>query len=91
MYSDSQEMAEPAEKKEEEGEYEETTIPKSICPGMKVGDEVVLKITGELEDEWRVAYAPQESKEHEESEPEEGMMAPGGAKGPPTEMGGMYE
>lgn len=46
---------------EQGGEGGETaTIPESLCPGMKEGDEIVLKIVGKSDGQYQVAYAPAE-------------------------------
>lgn len=76
-------MASPApsavEGSEEQGKTETSTIPKSLCPGMKVGDSVELKIVGELDSEYEVAY--EEETETDEAPEMEEEMAP-----PPTAM-----
>lgn len=65
----------PAEK-EEPMESETTVIPKSLCPGMKVGDTVNLKIVRELENEYEVAYGERD-RETDIPEPESApQMAP---------------
>lgn len=47
-----------------QGEGGETaTIPSSLCPGMKEGDEIVLKIVGVADGQYQVAYAPEEGAE----------------------------
>lgn len=52
--------------KEDEGQ-QTTLIPKSLCPDMNVGDEVVLKIVAGHENDWEVEYAPKsEGKEEGE-------------------------
>lgn len=66
-------------------ESETATIPKSLCPGMKVGDEVTLKIVRELEGEYEVSYPPKSSRETDEDEEE---MAPVPA---PSGMASMME
>lgn len=50
-----------------EGEGKTALIPKSLLGGkeFKVGDEVVLKITHEYEDEVAVEYAPEKPAEEE--------------------------
>lgn len=69
---------------EEKKEGEQTELlNSSICPGMKVGEELVLKIVGVHDKEYEVAYAPKEEKEPDE---------PG--EGPPVgdaEMASMME
>jgi hypothetical protein len=57
-------------------------VPSELCPGMKVGDEMVVKILSVDDDSYEVAYAPDKGKpkaEEPESEGEaqvpEGSMA----------------
>lgn len=77
---------ESPEKAEDRQDSERTTlIPESLCPGMDVGDEIVLKIVAAHEDEYEVAYAPKkESKSKEEpsmsqaSEDNESVTSDGG-------------
>lgn len=68
-YSDSPDTsaAAPAAEKEDSG-GQTALLPKSICPGMKPGDEMVLKITAVHDDQYQVSYAPEES--HEAASPE---------------------
>lgn len=56
----------------DEMEGQTALIPKSLCPGMEVGDEVKLKVVGVHEDELEVAYEGkgEEGKSESESEPE---------------------
>lgn len=51
-------------------------IPKSACPGMKAGEELVSKIVAVHDEEYACQYAPKE-----EAPPEEGMA---GEAGPPN-------
>lgn len=62
--------AKPDEKKEGEGE-QTGLLPKAILMGKEFnpGDEVVLKIVRIHDDQVEVAYAPEKSKAHDESEP----------------------
>lgn len=65
---------ESPEKHEERQDNERTTlIPSSLCPGMDVGEEIVLKIVGVHEDEYEVAYAPEKGKEDQEESDEPSM------------------
>lgn len=83
MYGDSQVAAPSGPEGEAQQDSETTLVPKSICPGMKVGDEMVLKIVGDREQDWEVAYAPKEgSKEEEagESPAEESQEQGGGGE-----------
>lgn len=79
MYSDaapeSKTSPEP-QGDDDKGQGETALIPKSLCPDMKPGDEVVLKITRGLEDDWEVVYAPKEGKS--EKSPEPVAAPPGG-------------
>lgn len=54
----------PEEEKTEEAEGASALIPKALLGGkdFKVGDEVVLKIVHEYEDEVEVEYAPEKPK-----------------------------
>lgn len=86
--------AEPSPKPSPEGDKDEESagasalIPKSLLAGkdFTVGDEVVLKIVHEYEDEVEVEYAPEKPKEKPTEKPapsandEIDMMAAG--KGP---------
>lgn len=69
MYSDAPEAAAappseeaPAEKEGEEGTGETALVPSSLCPGMKAGDEMVVKIDRVLENQYEVSYAPEKGK-----------------------------
>jgi len=44
-------------------------VPSELCPGMKVGDEMVVKIIGVDDDSYEVAYAPKEGKGEQEEAP----------------------
>jgi hypothetical protein len=48
---------------------ETALIPQSLCPGMKPGDELVLKIDRVHGEEYEVSYAPKEESP-EEAPPE---------------------
>lgn len=74
IYPDMDEMPEAAkagsEPEPEKSDTEEasgstTLIPKSLLAGkdFKVGDEVVLKITHEYDEDFAVEYAPEKPKE----------------------------
>lgn len=61
---------ESPEQAEDNQDSEQTAlIPSSLCPGMDVGDEVVLKIVGVHEDEYEVAYDPKKAKGDNAKEP----------------------
>jgi len=91
MYADAE--AAPASNPESESEGGETTktalVPKSFCPGMKVGDEFTVRIAAEHEDEFALEY-PEPGEEEAEPEAEsEAPMGPGGAG--PSRMESMME
>lgn len=72
MYSDaatSRDSNPKSKSDEDQGQGETALIPKSLCPDMKPGDEVVLKITRGLEDDWEVVYAPKEDNTEESPKP----------------------
>jgi len=82
--------AEPAARDQTADEQTTAVIPKSICPGMKVGDEVVLRIVAEHADEFEVSYAPEEGGDEEEAA-EPGEEAPPAPALAPDEMASMME
>lgn len=59
-------------------------VPSELCPGMKVGDEMVVKIVGVDDDSYEISYAPKEGK----GEAEE---APASAPAPEGSMASMME
>jgi len=61
-------------------------INSEVCPGMKAGDEMIVKIERVLEGEYEVSYAPEKGKEESEPEPEPSMTEPQGGG-----MSGMFE
>lgn len=54
-------------------------VPSELCPGMKVGDEMVVKIIGVDDDSYEVAYAPKEGKPEEQEETPAPAPAPEGS------------
>jgi len=57
-------------------------VPSELCPGMKVGDEMVVKILSVDDDSYEIGYAPKEGKGGDEegaaeapAPPPEGSMA----------------
>lgn len=52
-------------------------INKEVCPGMKPGEEMVVKIERVLDNEYEVSYAPEPEKEEAAEEP--------GSEGPPIQ------
>lgn len=59
-------------------------VPSELCPGMKVGDEMVVKIIGVDDDSYEISYAPKEGK----PKAEEGEVS---APAPEGSMGSMLE
>ena len=68
-------------------------INKEVCPGMNVGEEMVVKIEAVHDDEYEVSYAPEPKEEGGEGR---GMEMAGGvvsapeAPPPGGSMAGMY-
>ncbi len=69
MYSDAEPAAAPAPKDpdndgdtHEEGGGETALVPQSLCPGMKPGEEMVVKIDSLTENDYVVSYAPEKGK-----------------------------
>lgn len=54
------------EQKDPDDNGKTALIPASLCPGMDVGDEVVLEIVGVHEDEYEVKYAPKKEEKSKE-------------------------
>lgn len=50
-----------------------TTVPKSMCPGMKVGDNITLKIIADRAQEYQVAYEKGGVEDEEEGSMEQPM------------------
>jgi len=86
MYNDGPDSGSsaPADESEDEG-GETALLPKSLCPGMKPGDEIMLKIDSVQEDQYVVSYPPKESASEEKSD-----TAPEGSSGD-KEMASMME
>lgn len=61
-------------------------VPSELCPGMKVGDEMVVKILSVDDDSYEIAYAPEKGKPKAKEE------EAGEAEAPPAEgsMASMY-
>lgn len=95
MYSDGPggESKEKPHDEAQESDYPVASLPKSILGGkdFKVGDEIVLKITGMAEEDFQVRYAPPKEKEagKESAGEMEAPAAMGG--GGDAEMAGMME
>ncbi len=92
-YDDGPEAAAKAPDKQPPSEHDEdkehtdtALVPKSLCPGMKPGDEFMIRIERELEDQYEISYPKQEAKEGEEEKPEPEAPAP-----PPGQMAGYME
>lgn len=71
MYSDADMGPESESAEPSESEGQTSVIPKSLCPGMKPGEEIVLKIVRVTDDSYEVAYAPEKGKEEESPAPEQ--------------------
>lgn len=66
-------------------------IDSAICPGMKPGDEMVVKIEKVMDKEYLVSYAPEpEDKGEESTESEAAPSGPPSAATAPS-MAGMME
>lgn len=63
-----------AARPKESAAAQSTLIPKSMCPGMKPGDEVSLRIDKVLEEEYQVSYTKQPEEEAEETGETDPMM-----------------
>lgn len=84
MYSDGPPAEATAAPDEQEAEGGATAlIPKSLCPGMKPGDPIELKIVRVHDDQYEVSYAPEEESMEEPSAPPEAA--------PDAAMAGMME
>lgn len=62
-------------------------VPSELCPGMKVGDEMVVKILSVDDDSYEIGYAPKEGKGEDKGEGE----APAPAPAPEGSMSSMLE
>ena len=82
-----------ADERETPEEGKTALLNSEICPGMKVGDELVLKVTGVHEGEYEVAYAPEPKEEEEPTESGEPAGTVGAAPAPSGASmgGGMYD
>jgi len=71
MYGDNPDAdaAPAADEKEDEG-GETAVLPKSLCPGMKPGDELTLKIDSVQEDQYVVSYPGKESSKEKAEAPQ---------------------
>lgn len=63
---------------EEKGSGKTYLINSEVCPGMKPGDEMVVKIERVLDGEYEVSYAPEKGEEEEAGGSEPAMMEGGG-------------
>ncbi len=64
MYSDAPPAPDSAAPDEEEAQGGTTAlIPKSLCPGMKPGDMINLKIDRVHDDQYQVSYIPEQTEE----------------------------
>jgi hypothetical protein len=64
--------AAPGASETKAGSSETALLPKSLCPGMKVGSTITLTITADHGEEYEVSY----NKEPEGDEPEAGEAEP---------------
>jgi hypothetical protein len=78
------------EEHHDEGEeYGKTAVlPSELCPGMKAGEQIILRIVGVDKDSYEVAYEPEEKGE--EGEMEGKVTAPQTSPGA-SEMSSMME
>jgi hypothetical protein len=79
----------PAEGSDEtegaKGEGQTALVPESLCPGMKPGEEMVVRIKSVMDGQYEVEYSPEPDKK-EEAPPEAPAKPPGDA-----EMASMME
>lgn len=54
-------------------------VPSELCPGMKVGDEMVVKILSVDDDSYEIGYAPKEGKGKDDGEEPASAPAPEGS------------
>jgi hypothetical protein len=68
----------PGDSETKTGSGETALLPKSLCPGMKVGSKITLTITADHGEEYEVSYNKQEPDGDEPeagaAEPEDPMM-----------------
>jgi len=77
-YNSPQEPTAEKPQDAEDSDSQTTLIPKSLCPGMEPGQEIVLKIDAVEENEYLVSYAPKKGEDDSESDSEsEPPMPPG--------------
>lgn len=96
MYSDAQ-AGNSDQKPESQGDPEEQSesksylLPKAIAEGkdFKPGDEIVLRIVADHDDQFEVEYAPAKEQEKEPQQPETGGEPAGAPQG--AGMQSMYE
>jgi hypothetical protein len=96
-YYDRDAASPPAREHEEGrmGEHEEKSegktalINSDICPDMKPGDEMVVKIERVMDGQYEVSYAPE--PEHEDMEHGERGMEEKPAMNRDSEMASMYD
>jgi len=60
-------------------------VPSEICPGMKPGEEMVVKIEEVHDEQYSISYAPKKKKEGDEKDGSEEMAS---APNPSPEGGG---
>lgn len=91
MYSDGapaeSESSEPKKDDESQESVGQTAVlPRSICPGMKPGEEVVLHIDSVSDDSYVVSYAPEKP-----SQDEPGAKEGSSSEAPQSGMSSMME
>ncbi len=75
IYGDDDNASEgsPSDQQHDDKGQETAVIPSELCPGMKVGDEIKLKIVSTGEDSYEVAY---EKDSESPGEDAKGPVAP---------------
>lgn len=78
----------PAEEKKEPEEHLTAVVPIALCPGMKPGDEMVVRILAVHEKDYEVEYAPEKGSEEKPAAPPAESGAPNEASGGTESMYG---
>lgn len=76
---DSSSDTPPADQSGEYNGKDTAVLPAELCPGMKVGDEIKLKIVSADEDSYEVAYEPKKDESPGEEEAPQATVPPGSA------------
>lgn len=53
----------PSDEQAMEGDEKTAVLPSELCPGMKPGDQIVLRVVGVDKDSYEVAYEPKDEDE----------------------------